>query len=311
MATERPIQIRIGICSFRRPDMLAKLLEALDCLDSRTPAFRVVVVDNDAAGSARQSVEAVSGRVHYPLDYDIEPQQNIALARNRCVRDLHEPWLAFIDDDEIPEAGWLLKLHEAAEQYQADAVFGPVVPGWSDDVPQWIRGNPVHNRARHRTGAIMPLGQTRTGNVLMKSSLLKGMSAPFDAAYGLTGGSDSDLFKRLAAQGAHYVWCDEAPVVEQVGRDRARPAWLLRRFFRGGHNHVRQQLSAKPRGLRILFKLFTLLRSLLLLMISLGGGLLLWPVARSRAFNLLCRAAGQAGQITALTPFEYAEYRPR
>lgn len=306
-----PAEIQVCICTFQRPQLLDKLLQGLDSLNPRTPSFRVQVVDNDASGSARETVTARAATTGYALEYDIEPEQNIALARNRSLRGLEAGWVAFIDDDEVPDPDWLLNLHATAAACQADAVFGPVLPDWPEEVPDWIRANPVHNRQRHTTGDPVPPEQTRTGNVLVRAKLLMQYEEPFDRAYGLTGGSDSDLFKRLAACGARYVWCDEAAVKEHVMPERTRPGWLLRRYYRGGHNHIRQLLP-NYRGARFLpFFLITLPRALGLLLLGAVGGTLLWPFDRARAFGIYCRAAGQVGQIAAFTSFDYAEYRSR
>ena len=79
--------------------------------------IEIVVVDNDAAGSARTTVDQYRERVTaYPIHYDIQPARNIALTRNRTVELATAEWLAFIDDDERAPHRWLSQLAAAVQR---------------------------------------------------------------------------------------------------------------------------------------------------------------------------------------------------
>src|SRR5215470_16798924 len=121
------MNISVCIATYRRSERLAALLGDL-VLQRRLPA-EVVVVDNDPAGTSRAVVERVrASGVPFPLHYDIQPEKNIALTRNRTVELACGDWLAFIDDDERAPSEWLARLACTATRYQADGVLGPVVP---------------------------------------------------------------------------------------------------------------------------------------------------------------------------------------
>ena len=49
-------------------------------------ALRIIVVDNDAAGSAPSSVEAFARQSGIPVPYVLEPQKDVSRARNRSIR---------------------------------------------------------------------------------------------------------------------------------------------------------------------------------------------------------------------------------
>ena len=51
------------------------------------------------------------------ISYDVEPEQNIALARNRAIGNASGEYVALIDDDEFPDKQWLLTLYEAIDRY--------------------------------------------------------------------------------------------------------------------------------------------------------------------------------------------------
>src|SRR5687767_2600801 len=94
--------ITVCICTFKRPEMLGRLLQALAAQDTAGKfAYSIVVADNDAGKSG----EAVARQ--YAVTYCVEPEQNIALARNRAIANATGNYIAFIDDDEFPEKDWL------------------------------------------------------------------------------------------------------------------------------------------------------------------------------------------------------------
>ena len=79
--------VAICVATYARCEGLRQLLESLAALqlDEPAPALRVVVVDNDAAASARAAVEGLKG-FPWPCEYVVEPQRGISAARNAAVR---------------------------------------------------------------------------------------------------------------------------------------------------------------------------------------------------------------------------------
>src|SRR5690348_8352319 len=109
--------MKLSVCinTYRRGDRLGALLD--DLTRQSLPASEVIVVDNDAAGSARSVVEE-RRRLGAPfvLAYDIQPVRNIALTRNRTVELASGDWIAFVDDDERAPEPWLQQLMQAARE---------------------------------------------------------------------------------------------------------------------------------------------------------------------------------------------------
>lgn len=238
--------ISVCVCTFRRPELLRRLLAAL-AAQVDAPPFEVIVVDNDAQRSA-DAVLAAARALPLQLRTAAEPCQSIALARNGSVQQARAAWLAFIDDDEEPVAGWLAGLHRAAVAHGADGAAGPVVPRLPPETPAWLVRAGLHERPRHPTGAAVPGDELRTGNLLIqRATLLRGAppDGPFDPRFGLTGGEDSQLFHRLAGGGARFVWCDEAVVFESVPPGRTRLRYLAETAFAAGHIYARVQVAAR------------------------------------------------------------------
>src|SRR5262249_24123299 len=99
--------ISICICTYRRATQLEQLLNMLEQQVTKGLfRFSIVVVDNDAHQSAQSIVESCAERSSVPIGYRVEPQQNIAVARNASVVIATGDLVAFIDDDEEPSADW-------------------------------------------------------------------------------------------------------------------------------------------------------------------------------------------------------------
>jgi succinoglycan biosynthesis protein ExoM len=235
---------RVAICiaTFRRPLGLTRLVQGIDALTLPGAAagdgitLEVVVVDNDPQGGAAPVCRALEPECRWPLRYLHEPRRGIAQARNRAVDAVsgRVNFLAFIDDDEVPDANWLTELLRVQREYEADVVAGPVVPVFEGEAAPWILDGRFFDRPRHETGHALRLAST--GNALIRSSLLTDPAMRFDERLGLTGGEDAHFFARVHAAGHRMIWADDAVVRESIPATRARARWLLQRAYRSGNS---------------------------------------------------------------------------
>ena len=227
--------VSVCICTYRRPELLARLLHAIGD-QKRDPRFSldVVVVDNDERRSAESVVRGFGNRSDLEAIYDIEPQRNISLARNRAIRHASGNLVAFLDDDECPVQDWLVRLYDTWRTSGADGVLAPVVPEYPADAPTWLTTGRFFDRRRLQTGAPISARDGRTGNVLLRRSILTDAEGWFDPAFGRSGGEDSDFFRRQFAAGRVFVWCDEAVAHETVPPERWSISFHLKRYWRSG-----------------------------------------------------------------------------
>lgn len=231
----------VCVATFRRPLGLRRLLGSLAELEvpASAGAPLVVVVDNDADETARSVVAAAGPAFPFELAYAVEPERNIALARNRAVavaREHGAEWIAFVDDDEAVHPGWVRELLDTRDRLDADVVAGAVHTRCPEGTPAWLAQDRFYVPRAARADAV--LTGAYTGNVLVRARLLDGLEGPFDARYGLSGGSDSHLFMKLHRAGARIVYAEKAVTEEVVPASRARPGWVLRRAFRVGNTAV-------------------------------------------------------------------------
>jgi succinoglycan biosynthesis protein ExoM len=225
----------VCICTFKRPALLARLLDALE--NQKTDGlfvFDVVVVDNDVNRSSEAVVATLFERGRLTGTYDCEPERSISLARNRAIRNATGNLVAFIDDDECPGQDWLLHLFRTMKAHAADGVLAPVIPDFPPEAPDWLKKGRVFDRRRHGTGTRITAEDARTGNVLMTRSLFVEGHTWFDPALGRSGGEDSDFFARQFEKGRVFVWCDEAVAYETVPPERWKASFHVKRLWRAG-----------------------------------------------------------------------------
>src|SRR5512132_1901283 len=104
--------IAVAICTYKRNELLTRLLEALLVCAEQVrdrAAVGVALVDDTPDGQARVVADAFADRFELGLEYRISGRQNISLARNLAVAtalDLGD-WIAMTDDDCEPPSQWL------------------------------------------------------------------------------------------------------------------------------------------------------------------------------------------------------------
>jgi glycosyltransferase involved in cell wall biosynthesis len=205
--------------------------------------FSIVVADNDSQQSGRKAVSEFTAASAIPVTYCVEPEQNIALARNRAVENARGNFIAFIDDDEFPAEDWLATSLTVCEGTGADGVLGPVKPFFDQAPPDWIIRGKFCERPEHKTGYQLKWRETRTGNVLFKAQIVQGVRQPFRREFA-NGGEDQDFFRRMIEKGSRFVWCNEAVVYEVVPPERIRRTYMLKRALLRGQNE-KQLLTAR------------------------------------------------------------------
>ncbi len=227
--------ITVCMCTYKRPALLARVLGCLAAQETEALfTYSLVVVDNDNGMSASPVVKAFREQAPATeVQYHCEPQKNIAQARNRGVLAARGEFVALIDDDEYPDRDWLLRLYQACRKHRADGALGPVAPSFETGPPKWILKGRFYHKGDHETGTVLRPFQTRTSNVLMRSTVYESPAQLFNPAF-RRGGEDIDFFMRAIARGRVFVFCREAPVHETIGPERCTRRFMMRRALQRG-----------------------------------------------------------------------------
>ena len=236
-------KVAVCVATFCRAQGLTRLLDGLArqvLKENPSASFKIIVVDNDGAESARPLCEGRAG-----VTYAAESRRGIPQARNRglaLAREIGATHVAFIDDDEEPAGSWLDALLSAASRLRADIVQGRVIARFTCAPPAWILSDSLFERVTGETGDNLPFAATNATLAAMKVFDAVG---DFEESWALTGGTDTLLFAKAVRAGMRAVWCDEAVVWEDIGADRANLSWLCRRALRVGitQSKVRRALA--------------------------------------------------------------------
>lgn len=226
--------ICVCICTYKRPKYLIRLLKELEKQTTEGLFdYSIVIVDNDSAQSAKLPVAQFTQQSKLSIDYFVQPEQNIALARNKAIENSKGDFVGLIDDDEFPIENWLLEHYKALNKYEADGVLGPVLPDYEIVPPKWVLKGHFFDRPSLQTGSILSWNDTRTGNTLLKRELFKEPRQWFDPRHG-SGGEDKDFFRKKIDDGHVFVWCNEAPVYETVPQVRWKRTFILKKALLRG-----------------------------------------------------------------------------
>ncbi len=301
--------VAICVITCHRPAGLVRLLDGIAALSFETiapPNLQVIVIDNDAEGSAYRTCLQRQANYRWPLICGIEPQRGISFARNSAVNRISSDvdFIAFIDDDEIPSPQWLEQLLLVQQRSQAEVVLGPVWPRFNDGTPDWIRQGKFFAPPRRCNGDRLEAAYTH--NVLVKAALMTQTPEPFEPRFALTGGEDSYFFRNLHHTGNELVWAAEAGVEEWVPLSRTNTRWLLQRNYRSCLTYCLWEKECHP-------ALKSRLVSLVKAIASIGRGLLrLGPAlfrGKQHQVKALIDIARGLGRIAGQLDWTYQEYK--
>lgn len=301
--------LTVAIPTFRRPERLAKLLDALPDRFSECPpdvSIDVLVVDNDPAASARSA--ARSDR--FPVRYVVESRPGIAAARNRLLDECADSDLiAFIDDDEVPLPMWLSTLLEVGRSSGAAAVMGRVVSVFDDDIDPWIIASKTFWRPVRETGTA--LRAAAAGNLLLDAEQIRRLGVRFDESIGLGGGEDTLFSRQIIARGGVIVWCNESVTEDFVPAERLTREWAAQRAYSSANSWARADMiladgSAAVLGLRAKYALGGIGRIVAGTLRRIYGSLRSAPTHDAAGFRILHRGRGM---LAASLGRHYQEYQ--
>jgi glycosyltransferase involved in cell wall biosynthesis len=247
MPTRARPKISIVIPTQRRPSGLERAARSVLRQAGVEPReLELVVVDNDAAPSARSAVEALARDASFPVAYVHEPRAGVANARNAALAKARGDFIAFLDDDEEAPEGWLAALVEAQAHFDADVVFGPVRGRAPKEV---VRHRGYLERFFSREGpaeAGLIDHYYGCGDSFLRRSALPDPQAPFSSLRNHIGGEDDLLFGQMKAAGARFAWALDAWVWEDPAPARLSLRYTIARAFAYGQGPSSACAAASP-----------------------------------------------------------------
>ena len=304
------VDVVVIIPTFRRPHWLARLLRALEALET-SASVSVLVADNDAARHEGADVCAALAAEGYrwPLRAIVVAERGLSQVRNALFAEVlkspgDDQFIAMLDDDEWPVGDCLESYLKVQRETGADVVQGPVICQFESRPSAIVEFANTVFPPRLGSGAIDLV--EAGGNVLLRRSCLSRLAAPwFDAKLDLAGGEDKDFFLRLRHVGVRFAWAADAIAYTSIPASRMSRRWALLRGFRSGNTDMRMKLKYEPGAGTVAMESAKIVGALVLTP--------LWFLAfagrakqRARAAYVLARTLGKIG---ASFGAEYLEYR--
>ncbi|KQR80216.1 glycosyltransferase family 2 protein [Sphingomonas sp. Leaf343] len=238
--------IAVAVCTYKRPDGLARLLNAF--VDLRlTGEAAFIVVDNDGNDPGVPAlIDDFRQRVPHDVLYVVEKEPGISAARNaafRTARAAGATTLAMLDDDEWPAPDWVEALLRERDRTGAKIVGGPVTPVFSAANASLDRNARFWSVEREFLNGKPFVFCTCNFLIEMDAVAILG-AEPFDAEFGITGGGDTVFFRKLFNAGVPMAWAEDARLHEEIPDSRAGIKWLRQRRYRQGNAAVRWEQEA-------------------------------------------------------------------
>jgi glycosyltransferase involved in cell wall biosynthesis len=253
------MRFTVVIATCNRPDRLARALEAVGAAVAASgERHRVIVADNGAARPAADAVADFAARVSFPVDRVISEPLNKAAALNAGIRAAATDWLAFTDDDCLPDPGWIAAgaRHAAAagvNLFSGRLDAGPV----NFPLPRWLRHPPhtiidwspafVDYAPLPHSGILKPDERVPfCANIFVRKWIFDTYGGYDEGLWtrcgtAALGSEDAEFAMRVRARGEAVGYCAEALVVHPVYPERCTLRYYLRHIYHAG---VREPLFA-------------------------------------------------------------------
>jgi GT2 family glycosyltransferase len=221
--------------TFDRPEPLASCVQALRALERPGGTLEILIVNDGGRAPSSDVVRPSPGDAG--LEIRVVEQRNAgpASARNAGANAARGEWLAFTDDDCLPDQGWLSAFDAALRATPAALVGGRTVNALPGNVFADASQRLADFVSSYFDGGATGVGRFFTSNNIAVSR--EGFLAVggFDARFPFSAGEDRELCDRWSAQGRPSVAVPDA-VVRHAHHLSARR--FLRQHFTYGRGAV-------------------------------------------------------------------------
>lgn len=209
--SERLPMVTVVVCTRDRPEDLQRCLDGIVHLPD--DGQEVLVVDNCPSTDTTHRLVHTYERIRYVR----EDKPGLDVARNRALREARGEIVAFVDDDAVPDPGWLRALARNFDDPLTICVTGLTMPmELETQAQEWFERYCGFGRGFQRTvfsrDNVNPLAAGRVGagaNMAMRRSVAE-LVGPFDEALDAgtctRSGGDTEMFSRILSAGYRIVY---------------------------------------------------------------------------------------------------------
>lgn len=221
-------------------------LEALKTVWVPRDSFEIIAVDNASRDGTWNLLESYAREL--PLTLLSEPRQGKCFALNRALEAVSGELIVFIDDDVLPDGGWLRAYVEGAARHpQADLFAGQVRHHWQKPPPRWLKRLAAEGRSYAGTPLRQPEGEVpaiffKGLNFMVRRRVVEAVrfsERPGVNYSGTTtsgGGEDTAFVREALALGYRTCYLPEARVRHIVRPQQVGVGAVFQRYYRIGRS---------------------------------------------------------------------------
>ena len=221
------MELSIVISTYNNANSLVRTIDSVAKQDADRSLWECVVVNNASTDDTKSKVESLIQKYNsINLRLVDEPQQGLSFARNRGIAESKGNFIAFIDDDETINTGFVSAYIDLFLNHGAFAAAGAVKACYDSGRPRWMSkfteqmiANPIDlgDSITTITSNITPAG----GNMAFNREIFT-LYGGFDTELGrkgreLLGGEENDIFERIRSLGERVYYVPNAVVYHHIG----------------------------------------------------------------------------------------------
>ncbi len=224
------MELSIVISTYNNANSLVRTIDSVAKQDADRSLWECVVVNNASTDDTKSKVESLIQKYNnINLRLVDEPQQGLSFARNRGIAESKGNFIAFIDDDETINTGFVSAYIDLFLNHGAFAAAGAVKACYDSGRPRWMSkfteqmiANPIDlgDSITTITSNITPAG----GNMAFNREIFT-LYGGFDTELGrkgreLLGGEENDIFERIRSLGERVYYVPNAVVYHHIGNHK-------------------------------------------------------------------------------------------
>jgi glycosyltransferase involved in cell wall biosynthesis len=230
------LTIEVVICTYNNARGLDDVLAALR--RQEVPGhvdWSILVVDNASTDETAKVARRHAATPGPPQRYVLETEQGLTPARRRGVRESAADWVAFVDDDNILEPGWVAAVAaQIAAQPDAAGVGGRVVLEFEGPRPHYLQhfgfcfAAQDHGPQACPVDSLVGAGMALNRRVLIETGWLDRPLLDDRIGARLVSGGDVEIAQRLRSTGRALWFTPDAVLRHQILPGRTGRGYFLR-----------------------------------------------------------------------------------
>jgi glycosyltransferase involved in cell wall biosynthesis len=126
------VNFTVAIPTYNGENRLPKVLEQLRTQKGvENLNWEIIVVDNNSKDNTAKLIQNYQANWShpFPLRYCFEPEQGLAFARNKAIKEAKGEFVGFLDDDNLPALNWVNAAYKFGQEHPSSGAYASQIHG--------------------------------------------------------------------------------------------------------------------------------------------------------------------------------------